>query len=103
MHRRSRYFLIQLGLSRLSLEDDEQGHSSDCKELNKLHDPLGHPIDVLPGFKSLFWSRAPTTVESRVRSNNKSIKPLGTCSVFEPAAGIASPVLTQIFFLEMED
>jgi hypothetical protein len=91
MHRRSRYFLVQLGLSRLSLEDDEQGHSIDCKELNKLHDPLGRPIEVPPGFESLFWSRAPTTVESRVPSNNKSIKPLGTCSFLEPAAGVASP------------
>jgi hypothetical protein len=77
--------------SRLSLEDDEQGHSSDCKELNKLHDPLGHPNEVLPGFESLLWSRAPTTAKSRVPSDNKSIKPLGTCSFLEPAAEVASP------------
>jgi hypothetical protein len=61
------------------------------EELNKLHDPLGHPIDMLPGFESHFWFRAPATVESGVRSNNKSIKPLGTCSFLEPAAGVASP------------
>ena len=91
MHRRSRYFLAQLGLSKLSLEDDEQGHSSDCERLNKLHDPLGRLVYVLPGFERLFWSQAPTTVESRVRPNNKSIKPLGTCSFLEPAAGVASP------------
>jgi hypothetical protein len=41
-------FFAQGGLSEFSLEDQEQGDSSDCERSMKLHDPLGHPSYPIP-------------------------------------------------------
>jgi hypothetical protein len=54
MHLANAVFLVRDSLSKLSLEDQEQGDSSDCERLKKLHDPLGHPVYVMPGRRCLY-------------------------------------------------
>jgi hypothetical protein len=61
MHPRPHCFLVQGCLSKFSLEDQEQGDSSDCERLKKLHDPLGHPVYVMPG------ARMPLSISSSNR------------------------------------
>jgi hypothetical protein len=91
MHPRPHCFLVQGRLSEVSLEDQEQGDSSDCENLTKLHDPLGHTASRDARGTNVSFDLAPLVVESQLLSDNKSLKPPGTCSFLAPATGIASP------------